>query len=159
MLGAGASAFCDIANPERRPPLLRQEDFLRMLDNPLRGGVVASALGPMGLVDVLREALLGLDGDVEALTTALYYVSREHSFDGIALRLGQELQDDELCDHTIALAERLSEITDVGLPANVLRFFTGALTEEISFCLGTTSPVPGVRRGYAPLSADHAALA
>jgi hypothetical protein len=35
LIGAGATAYCDIANSDRGPPLVRAEDFLRMVKDPL----------------------------------------------------------------------------------------------------------------------------
>ncbi|HUT36989.1 MAG TPA: hypothetical protein VNE39_26135 [Planctomycetota bacterium] len=158
IFGAGATAFCDVANPDRRPPLVSSLDFARMFEEPLVGGIISSGAMQRSFVPFLRWGLEYFGENIEDFFTAIHLLGRHHSSEGLVERTAETYRDHEWREKLIELARKMVELAPNELPRNFLTILTGIVREEITFCVGTTSRRPHVRGGYQPLSQDHVNL-
>ncbi len=151
ILGAGATAFCDIANPARRPPLATAEDFQRMARDPIDYSVWTSPAGaPIGRV--LDTAIEFYEGDLELLFADLFDVQLERS-----------IQDPDSIARVNVLRRRLAEskafpFTDTLRAQWLLSLTSGGLRFELAACLGTTGSRPAATGFFTP-SRYHRELA
>ncbi|RYZ88022.1 MAG: hypothetical protein EOP04_10315, partial [Proteobacteria bacterium] len=160
VLGAGATAFCDIANPARRPPLLNKKDFERMFKE---GDGLSSTTSPAGYSHYnpfFIWAINEYSADLEQMFTELFYVSTlPHNVDVDELKF---LANQKFGGRVATLAEQVSNATGVRLGGvgsrNLLEFFSGALHSEIANCLGTNGSNP-ITPSAGPISLDHKLLA
>jgi len=150
IFGAGATAYCDIANPDRGPPLVCTSDFLRIVENPLGHTLASSDFGERFLNPFCSWAFHRFD-NLEYLFTQLFIISLEDSFEGIEAKLRGKYNGESWLDDAILLAGRLRFSV---LPKNIIGNFIGLVRDEIQLCLGTTGPHPFPYQ-FQPLSDQH----
>ncbi|HEY4761246.1 MAG TPA: hypothetical protein VIH42_11755 [Thermoguttaceae bacterium] len=161
ILGAGATAFCDIANPDRRPPLVRQEDLLRIVNEPAPDSVINSPHGDMYLKPLFLWMFEYFGNEIELLFTILYLIhklsSYENAKDGfnIASQKFHEVLDTRYTREVwlpkahevlnkiqafIPEFEKRNIIKDI--PFNILTYIKGLFCSEIQICIGTRGKTP-----------------
>ena len=150
IFGAGATAYCDIANSDRRPPLVRTGDFLRIVEKPLNYTLASSDFAERFLNPFCIWAFRRFD-NLEYLFTLLFMISLEESFDGIDASLREKYRGESWLDDAVLVAERLRFAI---LPRNIIVNLIGLVRDEIQLCLGTTGPHPS-RYEFQPLSVQH----
>jgi hypothetical protein len=162
IIGAGATAFCDIANPDRRPPLVSFEDFSRLIDSPTFGSVLLSPTGNENIAPFFSWAVREFSGDIEELFTCIFWLrllKRDISDEGFLQHVQQVYGPGEILN----VAHKMHEcgiLWGLGSTSarNILKIFSGALLQELRLCLGTTGkdPVPIPKQ---PISNDHRKIA
>lgn len=150
IFGAGATAYCDIANPDRRPPLACTSDFLRIVESPLGHTLASSVFAEKSLNPFCSWAFHRFD-NLEYLFTLLFRISLEDSFDGIEAKLKEKYNEESWLDDVLLLAGRLRFSI---LPRNIIGNLVGLVHDEIQLCLGTTGPHPSPYPSQ-PLSDQH----
>lgn len=150
IFGAGATAYCDIANPDRRPPLVCTSDFLRIVERPLSYTLASSDFAEKALNPFCVWAFQRF-GNLEYFFTLLFFISLEGSFDGIEAKLKEKYNGQGWLDDVILLASKLRFSI---LPRNIVGFFIGLVRDEIQLCLGTRGLHPPPYQ-FQPLSAQH----
>jgi hypothetical protein len=153
MFGAGATANCDIANPDRRPPLVRTADFLRIVEKPGSGTLASSDYAERFLNPFCVWAFQRFD-NIEYLFTLLFMLSLEDSFENIEAKLRGKYKDESWLDDAILVA---GELRFAILPRNVITDLIGLVRDEIQLCLGTAGPHPSPYE-FQPLSVQHRQL-
>ncbi len=154
IIGAGATAFCDIANPDRRPPLVRVEDFLRIFKAPLDYSLPSSRFGETFLNPFFCWAFEYFSDDIEELFTILYLISKENSYAGIQEKLKEKYIGEPWLERALVVASKLNFSI---VPRNILTDAIGLVSEEIKFCLGTSGSRPQKYENQ-PLSDQHRKL-
>ena len=154
IIGAGATAFCDIANPDRRPPLVKVEDFLRIVKAPLDYSIPSSPAGESFLNPFFCWAFEYFSDDIEEFFTILHLISKENSYAGIHEKLKEKYNGEPWLERALLVASKLNFSI---LPRNILTFILGLVREEIMFCLGTSGSRPQ-RYQNQPLSDQHCKL-
>lgn len=154
VIGAGATAYCDIANEARRPPLVQREDFLRIFSEPIDYSLASSVMGEEHLNPFFSWAFQYFD-DIEELFTVLYLISREDNYAGIHEVLKSKYKEELWLDRALVTA---SKLTFTALPRNIITLLLGMVREEIVCCLGTRGRRPQ-KPPHIPLSAQHSRLA
>jgi len=154
IIGAGATAFCDIANPDRRPPLVRVEDFLRIVKAPLDYSLPSSPFGEFLLNPFFCWAFEYFSDDIEELFTILYLISKENSYAGIQEKLKEKYNGEPWLERALVVASKLNFSI---VPRNILTHAIGLVSEEIKFCLGTSGSRPQKYENQ-PLSDQHRKL-
>lgn len=150
IFGAGATAYCDVANPDRRPPLASSSDFLRIVESPLSHTLASSDFAERFLNPFCSWAFHRFD-NLEYLFTLLFIISLEDSFEGIEAKLRGKYNRESWLDDAVLLAGRLRFSI---LPRNIIGNFVGLVRDEIQLCLGTTGAHPSPYQ-FQPLSAQH----
>ena len=153
MFGAGATAYCDIANPDRRPPLVCTADFLRIVEKPLSYTLASSDYAERFLNPFCVWAFQRFD-NLEYLFTLLFMLSLEDSFQDIQAKLKAKYNDENWLDDAILVAGKLQFSI---LPRNIITDLIGLVRDEIQLCLGTAGPHPS-RYEFQPLSVQHRQL-
>ncbi|HUT11939.1 MAG TPA: hypothetical protein VMY42_15670 [Thermoguttaceae bacterium] len=157
ILGAGATAYCDIANPDRRPPLVRAADLLRIVREPLDTTFMSSPFGGEHFCPFCEWAFRHFESDIEELFTLLFFVSKERRYEGIEESLTEKHHGKPWLQKALLVARKLREHEITELPSNILTLLCGMFIEEIQLCIGTTgrSPRP---YDYQRLSDQHREL-
>jgi hypothetical protein len=150
IFGAGATAYCDIANPERRPPLVRTADFLRIVEKPLSFTLASSDFAERFLNPFCVWAFKRFD-NLEYLFTLLFMISLEDSFEEIQTKLRGKYGGESWLDDAVLVAEKLRFAI---LPRNVIVNLVGLVRDEIQLCLGTAGPHPSPYK-FQSLSSQH----
>lgn len=150
IFGAGATAYCDVANPDRRPPLASTSDFLRIVESPLSHTLASSDFAEKFLNPFCSWAFHRFD-NLEYLFTLLFIISLEDSFEGIEPKLKGKYNRESWLDDAVLLAGRLRFSI---LPRNIIGNFVGLVRDEIQLCLGTTGSHPSPYQ-FQPLSTQH----
>lgn len=153
IFGAGATANCDIANPDRRPPMARTADFLRIVEKPLNGTLASSDYAARFLNPFCVWAFQRFD-NLEYLFTLLFMLSFEDSFENIEAKLRGKYTDESWLDDAVLVAGKLQFAI---VPRNIITNLIGLVRDEIQLCLGTTGPYPS-RYEFQPLSIQHRQL-
>jgi hypothetical protein len=153
IFGAGATANCDIANPDRRPPMVRTADFLRIVGKPLNGTLASSDYAERFLNPFCVWAFQRFD-NLEYLFTLLFMLSLEDSFENIEAKFRGKYTNESWLDDAVLVAGKLQFAT---VPQNIITDLIGLVKDEIQLCLGTTGPHPS-RYEFQPLSIQHRQL-
>lgn len=108
ILGAGATAFCDIANSERRPPHINENDFKRMFLEGSDRSATTSPFGQSNINPFFIWAIEAYKADLEEMFTDIYYLSLlSHS-----VNFDQFLQEAKLvfnCPRITTLAQQINK--------------------------------------------------
>jgi len=145
MLGAGATTGCDIANPDRLPPLINVSHFKRIFEQGDGYNVTTSPFAAMGLNKFFLWAIDFYEADLELLFTHLFFMGKiKNSTSGpqfvqMASRTYQDTRINRLATEVVLTG--LYWGGTVGI-RNILEMFSGALRAEIMNCLGTKGKNP-----------------
>lgn len=162
ILGAGATAFCDIANSDRRPPLINESDFKRMFLEGNDRSVTTSPFGISNINPFFIWAIETYKADLEEMFTDIFYLSLlSHSINST-----QFLEEVKAVYNAPRITTLAQQLNRYGMsPAlgsinakNMIETFSGIIRDEILNCLGTKGKNP-LTPEYGPISKDHRLLA
>ena len=161
LLGAGATAYCDIANPERRPPLVQIEDFLRIVNEPTPNSVLTSPHGIMYLKPLFSWMFENFGNEIELLFTILYLIHRLESYENAKVNFYKSSQEfhnildvrykrefwlpkaHALLDKILGFFpefEKRGIVNDI--PFNILTYIKSLYCGEIQICIATRGRLP-----------------
>lgn len=148
IVGAGITAFCDVANPDRRPPLVKAEDFRRILDKPDPYSFASSESAQGHLRPFWFWAFTNFSDDIEKLFTCLYFISLLPDYNTIISDAQRVLPDDELKPLIITVAQQMRRDNILLKPRNIIELMYDMIRSELYICIGTTGWIIGTRFHY-----------
>lgn len=159
ILGSGATAWCDVANEERRPPMLNETDLRRMIERPVFG-VMNSPFGEQYLQPMFARCLSLYDWKIEEFCTDLFSLSRLPKCENGLEADTRAFFGSHSAEHRLARAIcSLGGRPDTTQVRNLITMFEGAVRDEVHQCIGTQGDPPQPIRDVMPVSDDHRALA
>ena len=159
IFGSGATAWCDVANRDRRPPMLNEPDLRRMIERPVYG-VMNSPFGEQYLRPLFIRCLTLYGWKIEEFCTDLFSLSSlPNSEQGLEAGardfFGPNSGEHQLAASICSMGGR----PDTTQVRNLLTAFEGAVRDEIHQCIGTQGDPPRPLRAAMPISDDHRAIA
>jgi hypothetical protein len=124
IIGAGATAYCQHANPNRRPPL-SNDDLLRMFNRPAYHIPMIDSSYAL----FFKNALKLYANNIEALFTGIYQLSQPN----FVAETEQLIELKKLANHILGIKNTFMEM---------LTFFEGKLLMELQLCIGTQGEFP-----------------